>query len=293
MDEHKYEGQLVDFCPQCGGIWTDDNELGHIALTQKVTFKVDAVSKTFQERWKGSQPDRKLACPKCHRTMEEFDYLGLGVFLDRCPDGHGIFLDHSELEKAQILVERNTPGMRPGPAAPTGKPKTCPHCAIGLEHRDYEGVHLDECCRCGGIWADTGELGLVLKRRKEVFSPDQKKAAENVSNRPTEEVNRPPVLCPVCKDVMERVIYGYDTDIVVDKCAHGTWLDKGEIERVQAYIEGSEDLQEVDRTNWGGALVKVKADVMERRAAAVKKFQWSRFGLLDKLGDKLADIITG
>ena len=39
--------------------------------------------------------------------MMLLNYLGdTGVHLDRCPACHGLWLDHQELERVQVLVER-------------------------------------------------------------------------------------------------------------------------------------------------------------------------------------------
>ena len=37
----------------------------------------------------------------------------------------------------------------------------CPRCGIDLEVRDHNGVKIDQCAGCGGMWLDKGELEII------------------------------------------------------------------------------------------------------------------------------------
>ena len=37
----------------------------------------------------------------------------------------------------------------------------CPRCGCSLEEREHQGVKIDECPECGGIWLDKGELQMI------------------------------------------------------------------------------------------------------------------------------------
>jgi uncharacterized protein len=37
----------------------------------------------------------------------------------------------------------------------------CPRCGIDLEERDHNGVKIDQCGSCGGMWLDKGELEII------------------------------------------------------------------------------------------------------------------------------------
>lgn len=39
----------------------------------------------------------------------------------------------------------------------------CPRCAIEMEHLTRQGVTLDRCEVCGGIWLDKGELDTIVE----------------------------------------------------------------------------------------------------------------------------------
>lgn len=40
----------------------------------------------------------------------------------------------------------------------------CPTCSILLVSAERDGVDIDYCPKCWGIWLDRGELNLILKR---------------------------------------------------------------------------------------------------------------------------------
>jgi len=43
----------------------------------------------------------------------------------------------------------------------------CPRGHAQLQSRMENGVHLDECPTCGGIWLDKGEMDLLAKHEEE------------------------------------------------------------------------------------------------------------------------------
>lgn len=40
----------------------------------------------------------------------------------------------------------------------------CPLCATPLEAVERQGIELDHCPSCGGMWLDAGELSALLER---------------------------------------------------------------------------------------------------------------------------------
>ena len=43
----------------------------------------------------------------------------------------------------------------------------CPRCKASLSELDRDGITVDRCDRCRGIWLDRGELEKLLARRAE------------------------------------------------------------------------------------------------------------------------------
>jgi uncharacterized protein with PIN domain len=46
----------------------------------------------------------------------------------------------------------------------------CPRCDGKLETSSFEGVEIDTCDKCGGVWLDSGELEQLTKRETGWFS---------------------------------------------------------------------------------------------------------------------------
>lgn len=46
----------------------------------------------------------------------------------------------------------------------------CPRCDGKLATSKFEGVEIDTCDKCGGVWLDSGELEQLTKREAGWFS---------------------------------------------------------------------------------------------------------------------------
>ena len=112
----------------------------------------------------------------------------------------------------------------------------CPACKEALIVLELHEVEIDHCISCKGIWLDEGELELLLEETKaaEAF------LATFEADKETREKSRK---CPICLKRMEKVLYGDDTKVRVDKCRrnHGIWFDKGELEDIISQASGAED----------------------------------------------------
>ena len=50
-------------------------------------------------------------------------------------------------------------------------PMTCPHCAVPLVMSERQGVEIDYCPQCRGVWLDRGELDKILERASADVAP--------------------------------------------------------------------------------------------------------------------------
>jgi len=57
-----------------------------------------------------------------------------------------------QAEQAAVEAERKSHYMK------------CPKCGADLAVEDYQGVEIDRCTECGGMWLDAGELEMLLAR---------------------------------------------------------------------------------------------------------------------------------
>lgn len=54
----------------------------------------------------------------------------------------------------------------------------CPVCKVGLQMSDRQGIEIDYCPQCRGVWLDRGELDKIIERSaREVVSQTTPQAA--------------------------------------------------------------------------------------------------------------------
>lgn len=91
--------------------------------------------------------------------------------VDVCPSCHGTFLDGVELARtvgdAEIALELAEMHGR------SSTPLACPACgeAMALDTRD--GIRLDHCHACLGVWLDGGELDRLASMSLTTFARDR------------------------------------------------------------------------------------------------------------------------
>lgn len=47
----------------------------------------------------------------------------------------------------------------------------CPVCKVGLAMSDRQGIEIDYCPQCRGIWLDRGELDKIIERSADTAPP--------------------------------------------------------------------------------------------------------------------------
>ncbi len=121
-----YEGVPIHTCNTCGGEFVGGEEFRRIVDNRNERF--DAAIQEEMAACKpsfgtpSSQPDRSLPCPACGQPMTVANYAGdSGIFVDRCEVCSGLWLDHAELEKVQIVMERWADEAKPQIQALAGK----------------------------------------------------------------------------------------------------------------------------------------------------------------------------
>jgi len=100
----------------------------------------------------------------------------------------------------------------------------CPACGSPMMVVERQGIELDYCSGCKGIWFDSGELKLLsMALGVEIELPDWSKLPEAQTS---EKYRR----CPRCDKKMRKNMVG---EVLVDRCpnGHGLWFDGGEMGR--------------------------------------------------------------
>jgi Zn-finger nucleic acid-binding protein len=115
---------------------------------------------------------------------------------------------------------------------------TCPKCK--KESLSYfntsEGVVLDFCGECSGIWFDKDELANYIELSQDIPELKEMKAQAT----PTD------LVCPKCRGALEELPFSSKTEILVDRCTGcgGIFFDAGEIvqaEKASAVLENLQD----------------------------------------------------
>ena len=56
---------------------------------------------------------------------------------------------------------------------------TCPTCSVELKMTERQGVEIDYCPQCRGVWLDRGELDKIIERAQpQLQSPAQQSPME-------------------------------------------------------------------------------------------------------------------
>jgi len=154
--EKKVKGKSfpVGFCPDCKGMWFDENEL--VSLL-KVPAKDVKVPPKAQEQ--------DIFCPKCEKPFYVFCYPQTMVLIDMCKECEGIWLDAKEFREIQSV--RNAL-KKPEPPK---KKMTCPKCG----HEQNEAV---ECVKCGIIVSRYHELKEKRGKKKKEAPKEPDKYAD-------------------------------------------------------------------------------------------------------------------
>jgi Zn-finger nucleic acid-binding protein len=104
---------------------------------------------------------------------------------------------------------------------------------------ELDGVEIDQCPACHGVWLDAGELE-TLSRLSGVDSGELGSATDR--SRDGRRVTR---RCARCGRRMREIRAGRDGKVVLDRCplGHGLWFDRGEL---AAVVVSYADAQEAE-----------------------------------------------
>ena len=100
----------------------------------------------------------------------------------------------------------------------------CPVCRQPLVVAEREGIELDACPWCRGLWFDAGELALLAEKMGRTLAVAEGAPIAEAST------SEKPRKCPRCDKAMEKVTLGQSPRVLLDRCpSHGLWFDHGEL----------------------------------------------------------------
>jgi Zn-finger nucleic acid-binding protein len=54
----------------------------------------------------------------------------------------------------------------------------CPRCGTGLAMTERQGIEVDYCPQCRGVWLDRGELDKIIERSETALAPSSQAAPD-------------------------------------------------------------------------------------------------------------------
>jgi Zn-finger nucleic acid-binding protein len=113
----------------------------------------------------------------------------------------------------------------------------CPECNAPLVALELNGIEIDYCVKCGGIWLDRGELAMIAEM---AGIPSGR-----ISEALLEQATRGPGKgrCPRCGAPLKSVVIRDEPLLEIDRCpnGHGLYFDKGELQATVACVTGCGD----------------------------------------------------
>lgn len=111
--------------------------------------------------------------------------------------------------------------------------RICPRCQVSMATRMVGDFNVTGCEKCGGLF--------IVHETFEMMQDTSQRVIE------TGEVSKPVRIdvekkiaylrCPVCRTMMNRKNFGQISGVIVDVCGyHGTWFDRGELEKIMDFI---------------------------------------------------------
>ena len=104
----------------------------------------------------------------------------------------------------------------------------CPKCGTEtMQQFLVQGVALERCSSCSGIWFDARELSQLLEQ-------DARQVALLRRGNVKQQLEGKKGLCPRDGSELLRVYSSINRSVIIDACAdcRGIWLDGGEFEKL-------------------------------------------------------------
>ncbi|MEZ7891070.1 MAG: zf-TFIIB domain-containing protein [Candidatus Wallbacteria bacterium] len=167
----------------------------------------------------------------------------------------------------------------------------CPRCESNLKKKNIDGVQIDQCVKCGGIFLDDKEL----KRIAADFDAKGKKIIALKKQPKADVAVEKPVNCIRCRGCMDRVNFNYTSGIYIDFCpdCSSMWLDNGELEKIAAFMKENEKITDAEMEKYDQMLQKIKEEDKNRQDKNFREISSPGiFGAIVNMAYKIARKIT-
>jgi Zn-finger nucleic acid-binding protein len=197
-------GITLDGCAKCKGVWLDDQEL-------------QVIHERLHRGAPGTRPSGPAAEPLAAVRQKARQAVTVLVRV-ACPNC-------GESNPASSLVCWSC-----GVPQSKQRGRLCPRCDEPLSVEEFDGISVDNCKECAGVWLEAGELRKVVEQGPTEVAFFQRLLGEVGINLDAEFETRAMLLCPGCTVVLQREVLK-SAAARVDRCptCEGIWLDAGEL----------------------------------------------------------------
>lgn len=240
----------ISICEKCNGIWVSEFDFQDLIHEDQAKLEklFNYTEENLKIRFDYMSPGAVRKCPVCPSFMMnlQFDYSS-GIWLDHCPNNHGVWLDAGEIDLViQYKRKIRELGCQTKTAdligslyddMPSSSLPCCPTCKVVLEIKSIDKTSFSFCNHCNGIWVDNENFTNLLKMNELEIQNffNYKEENLNVKN----DYMKPGAIrrCPKCHKHMMNIQFDSSSGIWLDHCIdeHGVWLDAGEINLVREY----------------------------------------------------------
>ncbi len=177
-------------------------------------------------------PAASLGCPRCGAPASpeavRCDHCGTALALVACPACFArIFRGARHCSHCGAEADR-------GAASAIRAPRPCPRCREPLAPVQVGRCALDECPRCGGVWAEAAVFERILEDGE---AQAHVLGAAQLVTPALSGASQPYVPCPTCSRLMNRFNFARCSGVLIDTCkGHGTWFDRDELRRIVEFV---------------------------------------------------------
>jgi len=114
--------------------------------------------------------------------------------------------------------------------------RTCPDCRSALETKTLEGITIDACPSCAGIFFDEGEVCQLKAKGLQAFDAVEDAVVPSIVVEHSSDRSR---MCPSCHTGMDKFRYLYNSRLILDECERcgGIWVQDGELGKMKEVLE--------------------------------------------------------
>jgi len=246
----------IEMCPTCHGVLVENRELTDI-LQKELPVLVNEGESIIDRKEIKLIKQSETRCPRCQQPMREFnygykkedDYASTDIVINSCLPCKTVWLDSGEINairfarKIPIPVVNETHSKGQITSTQT---LLCPHCKTQkLTQINKEGIEIEFCPKCLGLWLDHGELYQLMETSFQETKEEMTPSPGNTSERN----------CPKCHLQLSRHPFHLQIPTLVDSClkCHGFWLEHGEFDEItealtpDRFLKGLKGLKEISK----------------------------------------------